>query len=1463
MKQKLLSIALALLPLAVWAQIQTDGRFLQDGIYYRLNNETMTASVTRQSRVGSAQYTGDVVIPETITTEEGKTYAVDEIEDQAFTSSRITSFTCGENIKKLGNYVFRYSKFLKSATIHGLPQHEVLCTYTLGAMSQARWRGIGQDMFDGCSALESVTCGPLIQVIGDEAFYNNKTLKEVHLQDGIIHIGQRAFENCTALTKVEIPSSIIFIGNNAFARSGLTSISIHPAAKDWGEGDTAALAWWGYAEHYAGDPAYCHLGWEVFKDCASLAEVSLGEQVSMRGRCFKGTAWEAAQPDGVLYVGDMTVGYKGEAQPTVAIKEGTKRITGEPFWDAYVDPRNIPVEVTLPQSLKIIDDFTFDRLKVGNLTIPKNVTWVGPSALYACDAERIFLEPVTPPACNGLYQDPNSFGMDCHPRGSIFVPSASLEAYCQSPWSDDYRVTILPYDGFDAATGAVFTVNEEQKTAAITSMLGTDLVVPSTVSCNGESYTVTELVTGSITAWGKLTLPQTLTTIRSAAIGFPQEANGAEWVPGSVHIPASVTCVEQRAIIYASTITVDAANTTYDSREDCNAIIETATNTLLLAGTDNPRIPASVTAIGDFAFAGNKHLKGLVLPQGLTSVGALAFAACDSITSLHIPASLTGIGQGAFSGCKWLTGITVAPENPVYESIDGFQAIIERETKTLVQGCAIQPYTGENETIRYRRTLVVPDGIRRIGDMAYGMAAGMDYDVNYPSAMLLKTIVLPPSCVSVGAEAFTACIDLRELVVRTKERLRAEYAMPEGFIPWRLSDIFSQPSNITIKVPAGTLARCYANEEFNEYGKMMEGYGNESFTFNDADMTATIILPVPLDEEACLKIPATASGYYEGENYTVTAVGDGGTTTPGFNRTLDRSVKKVELPATITRINANAFSSCKELTSINLPEGLEYIGASAFSGDSVLAITALPQSVAYVGSSAFRGMPITLEEEDGISYFGSIAYSNSRQTVQDTIAFREGTMVVAEGQYSFSGSQARRRKFNITLPKSMKTLCERAFSVSVGAGIQANITSFAEVPPTVWKESGQLSNNFAIDTLYIPAGCREAYLTQGRFDDNGNFISPWAAKTIIEMGGYQTDEGIHYALNADGTATLTAVDTSYHAALVIPETLTVEGKTYTVTAIGAYALDSCSVASVSIPATVEHVGQGAFQGSSIDVVALPEKQTEVAPLAFAGSDIQSIILPAAITSIGNGAFRDCANLRYVILPDSVKSIGDYAFAGMGVNTLAEASAVPRRQAPVVNPDDDLLRGKTFVTLPAGITAIGARAFDGVEVIESFLRNPQQVQMPYDALSSNLVVRIPFGLSEDYRQTRFYWTTLIERAAEQFALTYVVDGEVYQQVMVTEGSIIEELVVPAERENYTFFGWTLADGSEWQLPGQMPYGGLTLYGNYVLNDDISAPADRRAPVVGIYGPDGRHLDAPVRGLNILRMSDGTARKLIRE
>ncbi|MBQ6209968.1 MAG: leucine-rich repeat protein, partial [Prevotella sp.] len=72
----------------------------------------------------------------------------------------------------------------------------------------------------------------------------------------------------------------------------------------------------------------------------------------------------------------------------------------------------------------------------------------------------------------------------------------------------------------------------------------------------------------------------------------------------------------------------------YDSRNNCNAIIETSTNTLI-SGCKNTSIPNSVTTIGDGAFHG-----------------------CSGLTSITIPNSVTTIGDGAFHGCSGLTSIT-------------------------------------------------------------------------------------------------------------------------------------------------------------------------------------------------------------------------------------------------------------------------------------------------------------------------------------------------------------------------------------------------------------------------------------------------------------------------------------------------------------------------------------------------------------------------------------------------------------------------------------------------------------------------------------------------------------------------------------------------------------------------------------------------------------------------------------
>ena len=82
-----------------------------------------------------------------------------------------------------------------------------------------------------------------------------------------------------------------------------------------------------------------------------------------------------------------------------------------------------------------------------------------------------------------------------------------------------------------------------------------------------------------------------------------------------------------------SNISVEPGNPTYDSRDGCNAIIETASNTLVV-GSINTIIPDSVTAIGNGAFIGHSGLKSIAIPVSVTSIGYSAFSGCSSLTSI-------------------------------------------------------------------------------------------------------------------------------------------------------------------------------------------------------------------------------------------------------------------------------------------------------------------------------------------------------------------------------------------------------------------------------------------------------------------------------------------------------------------------------------------------------------------------------------------------------------------------------------------------------------------------------------------------------------------------------------------------------------------------------------------------------------------------------------------------------------
>lgn len=134
----------------------------------------------------------------------------------------------------------------------------------------------------------------------------------------------------------------------------------------------------------------------------------------------------------------------------------------------------------------------------------------------------------------------------------------------------------------------------------------------------------------------------------------------------SVVIPANVTSLHGLSFANCNSleqIAVDPANAVYDSRSDCNAIIETATNRLVV-GCENSVIPDGITTIGHTAFGGRWDMKKMTLPETVTTIEEGAFAWCVSLTAVTLPASVSSIGDGAFYHCEVLTTVRCCMDIP-------------------------------------------------------------------------------------------------------------------------------------------------------------------------------------------------------------------------------------------------------------------------------------------------------------------------------------------------------------------------------------------------------------------------------------------------------------------------------------------------------------------------------------------------------------------------------------------------------------------------------------------------------------------------------------------------------------------------------------------------------------------------------------------------------------------------------
>lgn len=561
------------------------------------------------------------------------------------------------------------------------------------------------DSRNGCNAIIETATNTLVsgcvntiipndcEIISFYAFHKCTRLTQINIPNSVIIIDAYAFESCSGLTQIVIPNSVTDIKNNAFAScTGLLNVTLSDAVS--------------------------FVGCDAFYNCRSLLSPIHNSKLFVRlPQNYSGIY---TMPEGIEEITCGAINYC-DSLTSIVLPQSLRRIKSLAFHACRMLDT-----ITIPKKVYELADQTFlDCYNLRNINLPDSITEIASYLLYNCKIQSINI----PDAVNNIG---NYAFTNCRSLKHVSIP-ANLQTIsnpfegCDSlnsvvwnakdcrwnDWglnyysiSDNIKNRSYTYTAFYSVRHNIksFVIGDSVRVIPRFLCYEMDSITSINIPANVDSIercafdycnSVTSISWNSRHCNSQISyIYSPFYTISSGITSFTF-GDSVRMIPSylchgmssitQLHIPSLVSHIGPYAFRYLNqldTIWVNSNNGFYDSRNNCNALLETATDSLIIGcwKTNIPQdsrsiapyafrnvrrlkkivIPEGVSYIGEEAFNGCKELDSVILPSSLTTIRDYTFQDCDSLRYLRMPDSLRTVGLRAFSNCKKLPTLSLA-----------------------------------------------------------------------------------------------------------------------------------------------------------------------------------------------------------------------------------------------------------------------------------------------------------------------------------------------------------------------------------------------------------------------------------------------------------------------------------------------------------------------------------------------------------------------------------------------------------------------------------------------------------------------------------------------------------------------------------------------------------------------------------------------------------------------------------